>query len=118
MRKQVLTVIITVASFFTASAEQKNIYMIIHGEIKPRHTQVDRTPIRQPVLDVVYDSDLSTIIVSGSTSVDGVITIYNNNGIIVGTADSINATIQPTMPGPYLIRIDGDGWYAIGNIDV
>ena len=86
MKKTIILLGLLLAMAYTASAEQRGIFMDFHGKINPeinpeKNMEVNRTPMKLPI-KVVYDSDLHKIEVIGNQSLEAEVFLYNINGFI------------------------------------
>ena len=79
------------------------------------NTEVNRSLVQVPSMEVVYDADAKTIRITSSEPVEADVYIYDTNGAVVGHADTLNTTIQLPSSDSYTIYIVGDGWYGIGH---
>lgn len=115
--KKLIFIALFLASFnMIASAETRNVLLEFHRGTHPNNTKVDRAPMRLPI-EVVYDSDTSTIEVISSLNQNAEVYIYNANGCIVGYSRALNTSITLVNDEPTTIHIIGDGWNAFGAIE-
>lgn len=99
-------------------AEQQGVFMEFHSKIIPgKDMEVNRAPIRIPI-EVMYDSDTHTIVVTGNDSTEAEVFLYNANGNLEDYSSSLSTSFTVLNPGTYVILIQGDGWYAEGEIEV
>lgn len=103
---------------YTAFAEQRGIFMNLHGDINPKKdTEVNRTPMKQPIM-VIYDSDVHKIEVIGIGSLEAEVFLYNIDGTLESYSPILNTDFTVLASGTYIIRIQGDEWYAEGEVNV
>ena len=103
---------------YTAFAEQRGIFMDFHGDINPKKdTEVNRTPMKLPI-EVIYDSDVHTIEVIGNGSLEAEVFLYNINGTLESYSPILNTDFTVLNLGTYSIQIQGDGWYAEGEVEI
>ncbi len=103
---------------YTAFAEQRGIFMNLHGKINPeKDMEVNRTPMELPI-KVVYDSDMHKIEVIGIGSLEAEVFLYNINGTLESYSPILNTDFTVLASGTYIIRIQGDEWYAEGEVNV
>ena len=118
MRLQLLFGALFFISSFQGYAENESvvidIYQTGHGD---KSTSVRRSPMRIPI-DVYYDEDIHRIAVIGDESIDAEVYLLDAEGIIVFHSASLNTNYTFSTPGTYTIQIQGDGWYAEGEIEV
>ncbi|MDM8243100.1 hypothetical protein QUW47_14680, partial [Phocaeicola barnesiae] len=58
MKKTIILLGLLLVMSYTAFAEQRGIFMNLHGDINPKKdTEVNRTPMELPI-KVIYDSDV------------------------------------------------------------
>ena len=81
------------------------------------NTEVNRSLVQIPTLEVVYDSDTKIIRITSPESQAANVYIYDSNGAVVGYANSLNTTIQLPSASSYTIYMEGSGWYGIGYIN-
>ena len=119
MRKVILLFSAIISFALSALAENTtgvfmDFYISTHEESS---TKVNRSLVKIPTLEVVYDSDTKTIRITSVESQIASVYIYDNNDTIVGYANSLNTTIQLPSTGSYTIYVEGEGWYGIGYIN-
>ena len=73
--------------------------------------------MRLPI-EVVYDSDTHKIEVIGDESMDAEVFLYDANGSLENYSSLLNTEFTVLTPGIYNIQIQGDGWYAEGEIEI
>ena len=100
-----------------AFAEQRGVLMEIHNKSIPeKNMSVNRAPMRLPI-EVVYDSDTHKIEVIGNESLIAEIFLYKADGTLVDHSSIINTTFTVQTSDTYIILIQGDKWYAKGEIE-
>ncbi len=77
----------------------------------------NRAPMRLNI-DVRYDSTTGTVTVIGSDSMEAEVYLHDAYGNVIDYSPSIDACFVISTPGAYVICIQGDGWEAIGEINV
>lgn len=99
-------------------AEQSDIFLEFHRKSDiGKDTEINRSKFFVPI-DVLYDSDTHTIIVIGSESLNAEVYVHDSTGTQVFYSASLNTNYTFSTPGTYTIQIQGDGWYAKGEIEV
>ena len=102
----------------TAFAEQRGVFMDFHRKINPgKNMQVNRAPMRLPI-EVVYDSDTHNIKVTGEKGIEAEVFLYNVNGTLESHSSTLNAEFSVLESDTYTILIQGEGWYAEGEIEM
>lgn len=118
MKKLIILAVLLLGMVHTAFAEQRGVLMEIHYRSVPgKNMSVNRAPMRLPI-EVVYDSDTHKIEVTGGESMEAEVFLYNANGSLENYSSSLNIDFTVSTPGIYTIQIQGDGWYAEGEIEV
>ena len=118
MKKLIIMAALLLGMAHTAFAEQRGVLMEIHYRSVPgKNMSVNRAPMRLPI-EVVYDSDTHKIEVVGNESLEAEVFLYNSNGSQENYSSSLNTEFTVLTPGIYIIQIQGDGWYAEGEIEV
>lgn len=118
MKKLIILAVLLLGMAHTAFAEQRGVFMQFHRRINPEDTRdVNRAPMRLPI-EVVYDSDTHKIEVTGEETMDANVFLYNTNGSLENYSSSLNTEFAVLTPGIYIILIQGEGWYAEGEIEV
>lgn len=118
MKKTIILFGLLLVMSYTAFAEQRGIFMNLHGDINPKKdTEVNRTPMKQPIM-VIYDSDVHKIEVIGIGSLEAEVFLYNIDGILESYSPILNTDFTVLASGTYIIRIQGDEWYAEGEVNV
>lgn len=118
MKKAIILAGLLLAMVHTTFAEQRDVFIQFHRKSNPStNTSVNRAPTRLPI-EVVYDSDTHKIEVTGDESMDAEVFLYNANGDLENYSSSLNSEFTVLTPGIYIIQIQGDGWYAEGEIEV
>lgn len=101
-----------------ALAEQYDIYLEMHQRSNHENdTKVNRAPMLLPI-EAVYDSDNHIIKVIGNDSLETEIFLFDSDGSVEGHSSTLNTEIPVMSSGSHTIQIQGDGWYAEGEIDV
>ena len=118
MKKMIFIAELLLSMALTAFAEQQGVFMQFHRKINPENSRdVNRAPMRLPI-DVVYDSDMHKIEVTGEESIEAEVFLYNTNGSLENYSSSLNTDFTVLNSGIYTIQIQGNGWYAEGEIEV
>ncbi|MDE6754069.1 MAG: hypothetical protein K2J82_05575 [Muribaculaceae bacterium] len=102
----------------TTYAEQQGVFMEFHRKSMPeKNTQVNRAPMRIP-MEVIYDSESRKIEVVGTESIEVEVFLFRANGMLEGYSLTLNCEFSVSTPDSYILQIQGDGWYAEGEIRV
>ena len=102
----------------TAFAEQRGVFLQFHRKVNVgKNMKVHRAPLYLPI-DVVYDSDVHNIKVVGDKSIEAEVFLYNASGILVCYSSTLDTDIDILLSGTYTIVIQGEGWYAEGEIEM
>ena len=102
----------------TAFAGQHDVFIKFHRRCSPStNTSVNRGPISLPI-EVVYDSGTHKIEVTGDESLEAEVFLYDSTGSLENYSSSLNAVFTVLTSGTYIIEIQGNGWYAEGEIEV
>ena len=119
MKKVIILVVLLLTTMaHTAFAEQRGVFMEFHRKINPgKNMQVNRAPMRMPI-EVVYDSDTHNIKVSSQKGIEAEVFLYNANGVLESHSSTLNAEFSVLESGTYVILIQGEGWYAEGEIQM
>ena len=118
MKKLIILAALLLGMAHTAFAKQQGVFMQFHRRLNPENTRdVNRAPMRLPI-EVVYDSDTHKIEVIGDESMEAEVFMYNANGDLENYSSSLNSKFTVLTPGIYIIQIEGEGWYAEGEIEV
>ena len=77
MKEMIFIAGLLLSMALTAFAEQQGVFMQFHRKINPENSRdVNRAPMRLPI-DVVYDSDMHKIEVTGEESIEAEVFLYN-----------------------------------------
>lgn len=118
MKKVIILVGLLIAIAHTTFAEQRGISMKFHRKIRPENNKdVNRAPMCLPI-EVVYDSDTHKIEVIGNESLEAEVFLYNESGTIEDYSSILNTDFTVWTSGTYIILIQGDGWYAKGEVEI
>lgn len=118
MKKLIIMAALLLGMAHTAFAEQRSVLIEIHYRSVPgKNMSVNRAPMRLPI-EVVYDSDTHKIEVTGNESMDAEVFLYDANGSLENYSSSLNTEFTVLNPGIYNIQIQGNGWYAEGEIEI
>lgn len=118
MKKTIILLGLLLVMAYTAFAEQRGIFMNLHGKINPgKDMEVNRTPMELPI-KVIYDSDVHKIEIIGNESLEAEVFLYNINGNLESYSPILNTDFTVLNPGTYSIQIQGDGWYAEGEVEI
>lgn len=103
----------------TVKAEREGVFMRYYKYSDTgTNNEVNRSLICIPVY-VFYDSETGSVdIISEDESLNGEVYLYNPTGDIEEYSSSINTSFKISLDGCYIIRIEGDGWYAEGEIEM
>ena len=116
MKKTMILVGLLFAMAHTAFAEQQGVLMDFHRKSIPeKNMKVNRAPMRLPI-EVIYDSDTHIIEVIGNESMEAEVFLYDAAGSLEDYSSTLNAHFTVWTPGYYTIRIQGDEWFAEGEI--
>ena len=119
MKKVIILVVLLLTTMaHTAFAEQRGVFMEFHRKINPgKNMQVNRAPMRMPI-EVVYDSDTHNIKVIGDKDIEAEVFLYNANGALESHSSTLNAELSVLESGTHVILIQGESWYAEGEIEM
>ena len=118
LKRLIILVGLLLAIVPTAFAEQRGVFMEFHRKINPgKNMQVNRAPMRLPI-EVVYDSDTHNIKVTGEKDIEAEVFLYNVNGTLESHSLTLNAEFSVLESDTYTILIQGEGWYAEGEIEM
>jgi len=118
MKKVVILVGLLLVLAHGSFAEQRGVFMEFHRKINPENCrEVNRVPMRLTI-DVIYDSDTHKIKVIGDGTIEAEVFFYDANGVLDGYSSTLNTDFATQSVGKYTIRIQGDAWYAEGEIEV
>ena len=119
MKKVIILVVLLLTTMaHTAFAEQRGVFMEFHRKINSgKNMQVNRAPMRMPI-EVVYDSDTHNIKVTGDTGIEAEVFLYDANGAHESHSSTLNAEFCVLESDTYTILIQGEGWYAEGEIQM
>jgi len=106
----ILVVLLLTTMAHTAFAEQRGVFMEFHRKM-------NRAPMRMPI-EVVYDSDTHNIKVTGEKGIEAEVFLYNVNGTLESHSSTLNAEFSVLESDTYTILIQGEGWYAEGEIQM
>ena len=120
MKKGIIIAGLLLAMANTAFAEQWGVFMELHRKSNPeKNKSVNRAPMRLPI-EVVYDSDTHKIKVSGDNKMEVQLFLCDENGNTLDYSQCVNSVlnIPNSYSGLITLRIESEGWIAIGNINV
>lgn len=119
MKKVIILVVLLLTTMaHTAFAEQRGVFMEFHRKINPgKNMQVNRAPMRMPI-EVVYDSDTHNVKVTGDKGIEAEVFLYDANGTLESHSSTLNAEFNVLVSDTYTIQIQGEGWYAEGEIEM
>lgn len=118
LKRTIILVGLLLAIVPAAFAEQRGVFMEFHRKINPgKNMQVNRAPMRMPI-EVVYDSDTHNIKVTGEKGIEAEVFLYNVNGTLESHSSTLNAEFSVLESDTYTILIQGEGWYAEGEIEM
>lgn len=118
MKKLIILAALLLGMVHAAFAEKRGVLMEIHYRSVPgKNMSVNRAPMRLPI-EVVYDSDTHKIAVVGNESIEAEVFLYNANGTLENYSSTLNTDFTVLIPGTYIIQIQGDGWYAEGEVEM
>ena len=118
MKKTIISTLLLLALSITASAEERKVSMEFHLENKQSSTgRVHRAPTRIPI-DVICDTDTRTIEIVGDDAIEAEAYLYTSTGDIADYSASVNTVFSVANPDIYVILIQGDSWYATGEVEM
>lgn len=118
MKKFIISTMLLLTLSITAAAEECRVSMEFHRENAQQITgRINRAPMRIPI-DVMYDSDMHTIEIVGNDVIEAQVYLYTSTGDIVDYSASVNTVFYIPTPGIYVILIQGDSWYAEGEVEM
>ena len=111
MKKLMLIIGITI-SLFTMSAYAGQTRAEVY---KWNH---ERTPVRLPTIDIIYDSASQSIEIISSMDCDATVVIYDMNGNLIESSTSLDDIlyVSGVDNSVFYIRIESDNWYATATI--
>lgn len=118
MKKLMLIIGVTI-SLFTMSANAGQTRAEVH---RWNHESImnsrERTPARLPIIDIVYNPAIHSIEIISSMDCDATIFIYDINGNLIDSADSLDAllSVEGSDSSVFLIRIESNNWYATATV--
>ena len=118
MQKLMLIIGITI-SLFTMSAyagqTRAEVYKWNHESIMNGR---ERTPVRLPTIDIIYDSASQSIEIISSMDCDATVVIYDMNGNLIESSTSLDDIlyVSGVDNSVFYIRIESDNWYATATI--
>lgn len=116
MKKAIMLVGLLLGMVHTVLAEECGVFMEFFLRMNPeKGMAVNRAPMRLPVY-VAYDTDTHKVKVVGRGAMEGKVFLYNINGALEGYSSLLNTDFTIQTSGTYIIQIQGDGWYAKGEI--
>ena len=119
MKKVFLSIVLIFSMALTVKAEREGVFMRYYKYSDTEtNNEVNRSLICIPVY-VFYNSETGYVdIISEDESLNGEVYLYNLIGDIEEYSSSINTSFRILLNGRHIIRIEGDGWYAEGEIEV
>lgn len=117
MKKTIISTLLLLALSITASAEERKVSMEFHRKPTGSTGVVNRVPMRLAI-DVTCDIDTRTIEIVGDDAIDAEAYLYTSTGDIADYSASVNTVFSVAAPGIYVILIQGDSWYATGEVEM
>lgn len=118
MKKTFMLMGLLFATAFSAVAEQRKIIMDFNRISKSeKHQRTNRAPLHIPI-SVVYDSDTNRILISGSETINAEVLLYDATGTLENYSSSLNTFFILSTEDTYVIRIQGEEWYAEGVVEI
>lgn len=106
-------------SLFTMSANAGQTRAEVH---RWNHESImnsrERTPARLPIIDIVYNPAIKSIEIVSSMDCDATVFIYDINGNLIDSADSLYAVLSVAASNSsiFLVRIESNNWYATATV--
>lgn len=118
MKKFIISTMLLLMVSITASADSQVLPMEVHTRNNSnKSTTVDRAPRRIPI-EVRYDSKMRTIEIVGNDAVEAEVYLYTSTGDEVDYSASVNTVFYVPTSGIYVVLIQGDNWYAEGEVEM
>lgn len=117
MRKTIAFALILLAFASTISAEEYGVFMEISMRNGSSYNKVNRAP-RRIALEVVYDSDSSSVTVMGDESLRAEVFVYDDSGELQAYSAALNSILFISTQGHHRIHIEGDDWTAEGEFEI
>lgn len=118
MKNAVVLAGLLLATIHNVSADEREIIIDFHKKTSTDETKTpNRTPMRFPI-DVIYDTDTYEVKVVGDKSINAEVFLYDAVGNLEDYSATLNAYFYLYTSDTYTIRIEGDGWYAEGEIEM
>ena len=76
---------------------------------------IGRAPMNLPI-EVTCDDATGILTVSAPEDMEGRVYVYNVDGTLEGSSQTLNATFTLTFSGMHVIAIEGDSWIGEGRI--
>ena len=118
MRKTIIFIGLLSMMLLPSFAEQREISIEIHHQTSSKNNKdVNRSLMWLPI-EIVYDTETHIISVTGEGAIEGEVFLYNADGSLEDHSSTLNTEFMISTSGTYTILIQGDGWYAEGEIVV
>lgn len=81
---------------------------------------IERSSVRLPSVDIIYDTDTRVIEIVCSVKCDAIVYLTDSYGNLIGTFDSIDMPLYlpESFDSVFHIRIESDNWYATADIKI
>ncbi|MDE6792179.1 MAG: hypothetical protein K2J48_03755 [Muribaculaceae bacterium] len=117
MRKLYLIFALFFISLLSLTARGEDIIIDYNRNDPSNHGEkVNRMPMRIPV-QVSYDITKGIIEVGCASMQEGETFIYDENGVLIGYAPSLNSVFPVNFPAIYYIHLEGENWIGNGVIN-
>lgn len=115
MTKTFIILVLLIAMAHNVQAERRDVLMETYHK-NQTEKKVNRAPMRINI-DVFYDSDTHIIEVVGDESIEAEV-FLKADGILEDYSSTLNTVFTVSTSGLYVIIIQGDDWYAEGEIEI
>ena len=116
MIKRIFISIVCLLSFAVMSADTKP---VIIGFKKKKNGSIGNgigyTPINLPI-NITCDDATGVLTVSAPEDMEGRVYVYNVDGTLEGSSQTLNATFTLTSSGMHIVAIEGDSWIGEAKI--
>ena len=117
MKRFIFWIILMSVSVFLAIGGDKEVILISHKDCPSVGGVFDRAPFHLSI-HVTYDSATRTVEVTGDDTLEAEVYLYSSTGVVEDYSPTLNSTLTATTDGIHHIHIQGDGWYADGEIAI
>lgn len=102
----------------STSSQSQEVELETHQLVSPIGGYIRRSPSILTEVRVFYYPSTNEVVVCGKEGIEAEVYIINSANEIENYSPCLNTTLHVASSGHYIVKIESETWYAIGEFDV